>query len=152
MLDRNSGSRWRPEDLANLVAQQSTQECNCANTILGPSGLGKFQSLVTQGIDENKKDFAWRYMRLTRPPHWVQKRFCSGRGRLYVLACLLKWPDIRVAPTHHATPPPSHPAHPPTHPLVPPTHTTGSFLKCRSDTTSSSRSRMSTSWRRMLIA
>ena len=36
-----------------------------AGTFIGQGGQGRFVSLVTQSIDEDKKDFSWRYTRLT---------------------------------------------------------------------------------------
>ena len=36
-----------------------------AGTLIGQGGQGTFVSLVTQSIEEDKKDFSWRYTRLT---------------------------------------------------------------------------------------
>ena len=36
-----------------------------AGTFIGQGGQGRFVSLVTQSIEEDKKDFSWRYTRLT---------------------------------------------------------------------------------------
>ena len=35
-----------------------------AGTFIGQGGQGRFVSLVTQSIEESKKDFSWRYTRL----------------------------------------------------------------------------------------
>ena len=52
-----------------------------AGTFIGQGGQGRFVSLVTQSIEEDKKDFSWRYTRLTR----FKKRHRRARQRVHDL-------------------------------------------------------------------
>ena len=51
-----------------------------AGTLIGQGGQGRFVSLVTESIEEDKKDFSWRYTRLTG-----FKRYRRARQRFHDL-------------------------------------------------------------------